>query len=863
MPTCQKSGVDPGCMMPDSGKTMDQSAWWATSLESLLVELETRSTGLTDQEAEARRPKQPQDFLRTTGNGDLPLLMSQFRSPITLLLIAASVLSLLLNDQSDAVAILVIVLASVSLGFWQERMASHTVARLLNLIRAETTVIRNGAPQTIAAESAVKGDVIDLIAGSSIPADCRLLEAKDLHLDEATLTGETFPVEKQPGTASADAPLTHRANVVYLGTHVVSGTGRAVVVAIGPETEFGRISERLRLRSPETEFERGIRRFGYFLIQLTLVFVLVIFAINVLLHKPVVESLLFALALAVGLTPQLLPAIVTVNLTHGTRRMANRQVIVRRLAAIENFGSMDVLCSDKTGTLTEGRIEIQGAVDPQGINSERVRQYAYWNASYQTGLGNPIDDAIRADVPANLPVCKKLDEVPYDFVRRRLSVLIEQDDRRLLITKGAVANILEACDWVDAANSRVPINQLRQELNARYEDLSRSGCRTLGVAYRDLENHRTATRADEVAMTFAGFLVLHDPPKADSAQVVAELRSHGIRLKMISGDNRWVARNVARLVGLAADKLLTGADLRQMSDTALMHQVTMIDVFAEVEPIQKERILLALKKAGHVVGYLGDGINDATALHAADVGISVDSAVDVAKDAADIVLMRRDLSVLVDGIESGRETFANTLKYVFLATSANFGNMFSMAGASLFLPYLPLLPQQILLGNLLTDFCAMTIASDAVDPEDLAIPRRWNIKRIRNFMIVFGLLSSVFDYLTFAILLWFLRVNMLEFRTGWFVESLCSATLIVLVVRTRRPFFLSRPGTPLMVMSGVIGLGSLLLPWLPMVDKLGFTRLPASVLIGIALIVAAYIGSAELAKRFYYAKSRANRPGEK
>jgi len=833
---------------------MNDSSWWNEPVDRVLERLATRCGGLTEEEAEDRRSNRPNALFRAAHDSDWLLLISQLRSPITLLLIGTALLSLLLHDHTDAVAILVIVLVSVLLGFCQERTAARIVAKLLERIRSETRVLRSGMAITIASDQVVAGDIIELSAGSSIPADCRLLESKDLHLDEAALTGETFPVEKQPGIAATDAPISARTNSVFLGTHVVSGTGRAVAAVTGSATEFGKVSERLRLRAPETEFERGIRRFGYALIELTLLFLVCIFAINVFLKKPTVESLLFALALAVGLTPQLLPAIVTVNLTRGARRMAKEDVIVRSLAVIENFGSLDVLCCDKTGTLTEGVIHVQAAVNAQGNDSDRVRQLPYWNALYQTGLGNPIDEAIRSTPPLSLPDSQKLDEIPYDFVRRRLSVLIETTESRLLITKGAVANVLDVCCRVATETGEIPIDDLRGELERRSEQYCQAGCRTLGVAYRGVGNGRTATREDEAGMTFVGFLVLQDPPKPDSAQMVADLRERGVRLKMVTGVNRWVATEIARQVGLSTETVLTGAHLRQISEQALVQLAPSVDVFAEVEPIQKERIILALKRAGHVTGYLGDGINDATALHSADVGISVDSAVDVAKEAADIILMRRELSVLVDGIESGRQTFANTLKYIYMATSANFGNMFSMAGASLFLPYLPLLPHQILMANLLTDFPAMAIASDSVDVEELAVPRRWTIRSICTFMIVFGLLSSVFDYVTFVVLLRWLHADVMEFRTGWFIESVCSATLIVLVIRTRRPFFRSRPGILLLTVSLIVGVGSLMLPWMPFTKWLGFVLLPVSFASSLVLIVLSYMAAAELTKRSYYSR---------
>jgi Mg2+-importing ATPase len=832
---------------------MSENAWWSQPVDELFVQLRTSEEGLSTVEAVTRRPSDHAVFTRSKLDSDWVLLLSQLRNPTMMILVAASVLSLFLNDKTDAGIILIIVLTSVLLGFFQERSAARTMSKLLDLVRTQSSVVRDGSAETVRSEDVVAGDIITLSAGSSVPGDCRLLETKDLYLDEAALTGETFPVEKQAGLVTAETPLAQRLNVIFLGTHVVSGTGRAVVVASGSKTEFGRISEHLRLRAPETDFERGIRRFGYFLMEITLTLVVSIFAINVYLHKPVLESFLFALALAVGLTPQLLPAIIMINLTYGAQRLAKSHVIVRRLASIENFGSMTVLCSDKTGTLTEGIIHVQGAIDPHGAPSEMVSRLAYLNALYETGFGNPIDDAIRATPPSALTASTKLDEVPYDFLRKRLSILVEQDNRHILITKGALSQVLEICTEIECADgSRSTIELAQQQIQARFEELSRSGCRTLGVAYRDMGPNRTVTRDDEVAMRFVGFLVLKDPPKAESRSMIAELRKLHVSLKMVTGDNRWVATEIAKQVGLSIETIVLGSELREMSDMALARQVGMVDVFAEVEPNQKERIILALQKSGQVVGYLGDGINDATALHAADVGISVDTAVDVAKEAADIVLLQRELSVLVEGIRAGRQTFANTVKYVFMATSANFGNMFSMAGASLFLPFLPLLPQQILLANLLTDISGMTIAGDSVDSEEVSEPRRWDIRFIRNFMLTFGLLSSIFDYVTFGVLLWVLHADKIGFRTGWFVESVCSATLVVLVIRTRRSCLSSRPSRPLLYSTLLVLAATLALPMSPLAAPLGFASQSLLFPLVLVVILISYVAMAEVTKRLFY-----------
>jgi Mg2+-importing ATPase len=567
------------------------------------------------------------------------------------------------------------------------------------------------------------------------------------------------------------------------------------------------------------------------------------------------DSFLFALALAVGLTPQLLPAIISINLAHGAKRMALNKVIVKRLAAIENFGSMDVLCSDKTGTLTEGVVKLHSALDVGGQESEKVLLYAFLNAFYETGFRNPIDEAIRKYRQLDLSGFRKLDEIPYDFIRKRLSILVSKNEVPLLVMKGALPNVLDVCSFAEIAEGKiVDLGTVKEQIQQRFEEHSHKGFRTLGVAYRDVLSGTSITKEHETGMTFLGFLILFDPPKSGIIETIKQLKQLGVSLKVITGDNRLLAANVSQQMELLNPHILTGGDLHQMSDEALLKQVNDVDVFAEVEPNHKERIILALKKAGHVVGYMGDGINDASAIHAADVGISIDSAVDVAKEAADIVLLEKDLKVLVQGVREGRMTFANTLKYVFMASSANFGNMFSMAGASLFLSFLPLLPKQILLTNLLTDFPEMTIATDRVDRELVEKPRRWNIQFIRNFMLTFGLLSSVFDYLTFGVLLLILQATTDQFRTGWFLESVISASVTVLVIRTRKSFFRSKPGRYLLMATLLIGVVTILLPITPLAGLLGFQPLPISTLLVIGMIVVLYIIAAEIVKRSFYKK---------
>ena len=638
-----------------------------------------------------------------------------------------------------------------------------------------------------------------------------------------------------------------------MGSHVVSGTANALVFCTGTATEFGKLSASLQNAIPETDFERGIRRFGYLLMELTLLLVIIIFALNVWLHKPVLDSFLFSLALAVGLTPQLLPAIISVNLAAGARKMAKKQVIVKRLSAIENFGSMNMLCTDKTGTITAGNVVLKDALDCEGQPSSRILRYAWLNAALQQGFRNPIDEAICQAYPGDGEHPMATAEIPYDFFRKRLSIQVGESGQSRMITKGAFTPILDSCSSLENTSRVLPITpELRQQLSGRYQELSQSGYRTLGIAYKLIPDHHKITREDESAMTFLGFITLFDPLKPDSAATLSKLQQSGVQLKIITGDNDLIARHLAQLLKIPDPQILTGGDMRRMNQSALLHAAPRTDIFAEVEPNQKELIILLLKKAGYVVGFMGDGINDAPALHAADVGISVNTAVDIAKEAADIVLLDRGLQVLLDGIEEGRKTFANTMKYVFMATSANFGNMFSMAGASLFLPFLPLLPKQVLLTNLLTDFPEMAIANDRVDGAQLILPQRWDMVFIRRFMITFGLLSSVFDYLTFGCLLLVFHANEAVFQTGWFTESVISAVMIVLVVRTRKAFFRSLPGNALLAASCTIVLIVCLIPLTPLVKWFGFMPLPLTLYGWTALLIAAYMFAAELLKHWFY-----------
>jgi len=838
-----------------STETTASPNYWSLTPAQLWQQLGSNADGLSTPTAEERLEKYGLNVLSTRRQlTPLGLFVNQFKSPIVLILIFATLMSAFLQDWPDAIIILLIVFGSAGLSFVQENNAHNAADKLRQQITLKTDVLRDGQPQPTPAEEIVPGDVILLSAGSLIPADGVLLEAKDFFVNQAVLTGETFPVEKQPGIVAEKSSLLERTNMVFRGTIVSSGSAKAAIVRTGLNTAFGQIAARLNLRPPETEFERGIRHLGYLLTEFMLVLVIAIFAVNVYFKKTVLDSLLFSVALAVGLTPQLLPAIININLSKGSQLMARLGVIVRRLESLENFGSMNVLCTDKTGTLTQGVVRLDNAMDAQGQPSEQLFRNAYLNAHFQTGLANPLDAAIMKSRELNISGIEKVDEIPYEFVRKRLTVVVRENGQDTMITKGAFESILAICAQIQMGEKTNSLSdEITAQIHQRYQDWSQQGFRVLGVAIKPVDKHSGVfTHADETGMTFIGYLLFFDPPKPGILKTIQDLEQLGVELKIITGDNQLVSRHTAEEVGLEILGVVTGDQLDDMRESALIYAVNHNDIFAEVDPAQKERIILALKKAGQVVGYMGDGINDAPSLHSADVGISVANAVDVAKEAADFVLLRNDLEVLRQGILQGRRTFANTLKYVFMATSANFGNMFSVAGASLFLTFLPMLPKQILLINFLTDLPEMTIANDNVDDVFIQRPHRWDVGFIRRFMLVFGPLSSIFDLLTFGVLLMLMHADQALFHTGWFIESVLSAGVVVFAIRTRLPFIHSKPSRTMMIVTLLIALVALGLPYSPLAIILGFKPLNLQTLGLIAGIIILYFISAEFVKRWFY-----------
>jgi len=851
--------------MPALGCAVTNTPFWSREAADLLRELGTSRGGLSQSEAAARLrrvgPNTVEDRPEFTA---LRLLLRQYESPLVLILVFGAAISLLLRDWVDAAIILVVVLGSTLLGFAQEYRASTAMAALRRRIALTTQVLRDGTARTVPVARLVPGDVVRLSAGNLVPADGMVLSAKDFMVAEALLTGESFPVEKQPGVLPPDTPIAGRTNCVFLGTSVRSGEATVLIVETGARTAFGAVAARLRARAPETEFARGVRQFGYLLVRIMVVMVLFVLVVNQLLGRPAIESLLFAVALAVGLSPELLPAIVTVTLSAGARAMAKRGVIVRRLEAIENLGSIDVLCTDKTGTLTEGTIQLTGTLDPDGRPSPEVRRFAFLNSAFETGIDNPLDAAILSALVRDGMTTRgytKIDEIPYDFLRKRLTIVVAEDaepGRHLIVSKGAFENILEVCTTISHDGSVVELDgAARERLHSFYARKGAEGIRVLGVAVKQVPAKAAYTHDDEREMSFAGFLLFSDPPKADAKQTIRDLASLGVRVKIISGDNRHVNAHVAKAIGLDGHAILTGAEIAKLRDEALWHAAERTDLFVEVDPQQKERIVRALQRTGHTVGYLGDGINDAPALHAADVGISVDQAVDVARESADVILLQRDLDVLRTGVTDGRRTFVNTLKYINITTSANFGNMVSMALATPLLPFLPLSAKQILLNNFLSDLPSVAISADNVDPDRVVSAQRWDVAEVRTFMLVFGLISSAFDMLTFGLLLLAFRANEATFQTAWFVVSLLTELAVVLVLRTQGPALRSKPGQILLWTTVAVMAVSLALPYAGgLAAAFGFVALPGSILAAVVLVVLAYIWATEIAKRWFFARRR-------
>jgi P-type Mg2+ transporter len=782
------------------------------------------------------------------------LFIRQFKSPIMLLMIGAVLISAFVGEISDVLIILTIVLSSGLLSFFQERNAGRVVEKLKSMISIKSTVLREGNMKEIITSAIVPGDVLIFNAGDMIPADCMLISADELHANESSLTGESFPVRKSVGVVDEKADLVKRTNCLWEGTNIVSGTGKALVIQTGDDTLFGAIA-RSASAVTETSFEKGLKDFGFFLMKITMTLSLFILIVNLLNGKEIIDSALFALALAVGMAPELLPAISSIAMSQGANRLLQKKVIVKKLSAIQNLGEINLLCTDKTGTITEGTIRVSGLNDPFGKESEWVKQLAYWNASLESGYSNPIDEALKLLIPESTTIPEKIGEVPYDFIRKRLSIGVRSEGNDLLISKGAFSQILSICSSIHLPDGKVTdLTPYVPELEKRFEEYGKLGVRVIAVCYKNLTDSKISKELEK-EMVFAGFILLQDPVKKGIAETIEELQKLKVGLKIITGDNKNVALAIAHSIGIEHPIVLTGKDLMNINPEALKHLVRNTHVFSEVEPQQKERIILALKHS-FTVAYMGDGINDVSAINAADVGISVENAVDVAREAADFVLTEKNLLVLVDGIKEGRKTFANTLKYLYISTGSTFGNMFSVAGASLILPFLPMLPKQILLTNLLSDFPFMTIASDSVEEEQLKKPGKWDLKVIRKYMLVFGFHSAVFDLISFLTLFYLLKSSESEFQTGWFIESVLSELFILFIIRTHKRFYKFKPSAYLMAFSIFALTVTLGLPYLPFADQIGLAPLPLMNLVAIGSILLAYVLTGDWLKIWFFKKHR-------
>ena len=833
------------------------------STEDLLSRLETSTTGLSSQEAEKRLEVYGRNELaRVHKHSAFREFILHFKSPLVIILMVAGLISGILGEYIHVTIIFAIVFVSVFLDYYQESKAEKAAQLLKQKVTTTATLIRDNVKQEIKLPEIVPGDIIYLSAGDIAPADARVINAKDLFVNQSSLTGESFPVEKTSSPVKGkEASITEWNNYFFMGTSIVSGTATAVVVKTGSLTEYGKIAKRLVEKAPETEFEKGIKSFGFLIMQVTFLLVMFVFLI-IALRNPsadgVVNALLFAVALAVGLTPELLPMIITINLTRGAMAMSKKGVIVKRLSSIENFGSMNVLCTDKTGTLTENKIKLLLHVDMEGKDDEKVLLYSFLNSHYQTGLQSPLDEAILKFKEIDVSEFQKIDEVPFDFVRRRVSVVVERERQRFFIAKGAPEEIIKVCSWFELGGLISDLTEgSRKKIEQKYHDLSVEGLRVLGVAYNKLREEKAVYSVnDESGMVFLGFVAFLDPPKETAKQSLQLLSNAGIELKIITGDNELVTRTTCQALGFEVKGVALGSDISKMPDETLAAVVEEANVFARVTPAQKDRIIALLMKNGRVVGYMGDGINDAPSLKTADVGVSVDNAVDVARESADIILLRNDLTVLAEGVLEGRRTFGNTMKYVMLGVSSNFGNMFSVAGAAVFLPFLPMLPVQILLNNLLYDMSQSTITTDNVDEEYVERPKRWDISFIRRFMVSLGPVSSIFDFLTFFTMLLIFNASASLFQTAWFIESLCSQTLVVFVIRSRRtPFYKSKPSKFLLASSlGVISF-AMILPFTPLGSLFGFVPPPPAFFAALAMILGVYLLLAETVKRWFYKRN--------
>ncbi len=835
-----------------------------------LAALRTDVHGLDDAEAARRLDVHGPNAVAQEAEQSIPAqLLIRLATPLNLMLLALAGVSYVLSDARAAIMIFAMVILSVGLSFVQEYRSNKAAAKLRAMIRTTATVLRPGGGadpagrREIPIEDLVPGDVVILAAGDMVPADVRLIAAKDLFVNEAALTGEALPAEKNANDSGTDVhdPL-DLPNLCFMGTNVVSGAATAVVAFTGRATYFGQVADTIAHRRPPTSFEKGVNRFVWLMIRFMAVMVPTVFIINGLTKGDWFEALLFAVAVAVGLTPEMLPMIVTMNLAKGSLAMSRKKVIVKRLNSIQNFGAMDVLCTDKTGTLTQDRIILKRHLDIRGEDSDKVLEYAYLNSFYQSGLKNLLDVAVLKHAELRAELCvehdfKKVDEVPFDFERRRMSVVVQQaDGTHLLICKGAVEEIFGACTAYELEGGGGPLDPAHVETaKAETATLNADGFRVVAVAYRTFQTPQASYGvADERDLMLLGYIAFLDPPKDSAAAAIKALAAIGVQVKILTGDNDIVTRKICTEVGLPAERILLGRELEDLSADRLEEAVESVAVFAKLSPAQKAAVIEALHRRGHVVGFLGDGINDGPALKAADVGVSVDTAVDIAKDTADIILLEKSLTVLGDGVMEGRRVFGNIVKYIKMGASSNFGNMFSVIGASIFLPFLPMAPLQVLVNNLLYDFSQTTIPTDRVDDEYLKIPRRWDIGNIMKFMIFIGPISSIFDYTTYFTMLYAFHAwtNPSLFQTGWFVESLLTQTLIIHVIRTAKiPFIESRASAELIATTLIIAGIGIVLPTTALGHALGFEHLPDLYWPALALMLLSYVVLTHVVKTWF------------
>ncbi|PKL60664.1 MAG: magnesium-translocating P-type ATPase, partial [Methanomicrobiales archaeon HGW-Methanomicrobiales-4] len=769
----------------------------------------------------------------------------------------AAIISISVKEITNATIIISIILISVVLDFFQRYKAENAAELLLKKIVTRAHTIRDGIEQDIPIGDLVPGDVISLTAGDMIPADARLLIVRDFFVNESSLTGEPYPVLKSETLTDSEKPLSEADNYIFLGTSVISGAAKAIITRTGLSTEYGKIAKTLVQRPPETDFEHGLKQFSYLMSKFVFTLVIIVFFINALFKQDILQSLLFSVALAVGMTPELLPMILSLNMTKGAIAMSHKGAIVKHPESIQNFGSMDILCTDKTGTLTDNKIALMKHLDTDGNDSEKVLLFSYINSYFHTGLKNPLDEAIIAFRFEDTEKYKKVDEIPFDFIRRRTSVVVSGESGHILITKGAPEETLAVCNSLEKNGSIIPLTGTdREKILKIYMNQSRDGFRTLAVCYRILKGDQERYSVnDEHEMVILGLVTFIDPPKESARESVSLLAASGIELKILTGDDELVTQKTCELIGLPVKGVLSGKAIEHMDQETLSRVVTNVTIFSRMTPVQKNLVMNSLKRNGHVVGFMGDGINDAPSIREADVGISVENAVDIAKESADIILLKNDLRILYEGVLEGRKTFGNTMKYILMGTSSNFGNMFSVAGASFFLGFLPMLPIQILLNNLLYDISESAIPTDNVDESYIKTPKKWDIEFIKKFILVFGPISSVFDFITFFILLFIFKADASFFQTAWFIESICTQTLIIFVIRTRFvPFYASRPSRLLFASTVIIVVIACVLPFTVIGTVFGFVHPPLSFFAVLAGLVIGYLILVELTKKWFYKK---------